>query len=494
MTQPAGPPAAAQLAVVPDLLERRAGEDPDGIAFIVDGHATLSFREWETRSRAVAHSLLDMGAGRGRRIGLLFAGLDWIEYAVAYLGVLRTGATAVHINDALPPAEVRRRFDECGVARLVHADRLVPPAGFDGTTHPLSTLDTGTDLPLSVAIDPADISDVLYTSGTTGPAKAYTVPHGNLTFGKQAAATRDFRVAGHMLVPMTLGTSTSATCVNSALSAPAVSVVCDPDDIDRMGQLIEQFAIQSLAITPWIAIQLLAADIAGRYDVSSVTMVASGSSPLPPPIARAVLAAFPGARIMSACSQSEAGPALVVNMFDPAKPLSVGRPTPTTELRLVGADGAEVPQGEVGEIWLRHQAPRRLYLNAELHRGDEGWYRTGDYGRLGDDGSLYFFDRGVDMLRTADGPVSTIEVEAALYEHPAVREAAVFGGPDGEVLAAVALSDPDALAEVEAATAGRLAPHQVPVHILALPTLPRSQNGKVLKRELREQAALTAAR
>jgi fatty-acyl-CoA synthase len=486
------PPAGA--LVVPDLLERRAGEDPDGIAFIVDGHTHLSFREWEARSRAVAHSLLDAGAGRGQRIALLFGGLDWIEYAVAYLGVLRTGATAVHINDALPADEVRRRFDECDVTRLVHSDRLAPPAGFGGACHALSTLDNGADLSLAVPIDPADFCDILYTSGTTGPAKAYAVPHGNLTFGKQAAAQRDFLVAGHMLVPMTLGTSTSATCVNSALSAPAVSVVCDPDDVERMGKLIERFAVQSLAITPWIAIRMLAADVPARYDLSSVQMVASGSAPLPPPVARALLAAVPGARVMSACSQSEAGPALVVNVFDPARPLSVGKPTPTTELRLVGDDGEPVAPGQVGEIWLRHQAPRRVYLDPALHRGDDGWYHTGDYGHIGDDGYLYFFDRGVDLIRTADGPVSTVEVEAALYEHPAVREAAVFNGPGGEVLAAVALTDADALADVEAATAARLAPHQVPARILAVPTLPRSQNGKVLKRELREYAAVAASR
>lgn len=476
------PPGAL---VVPDLLERRAGEDPDGIAFILDGRTRLSFGEWEARSRAVAHSLLYAGAGRGRRIALLFGGPDCIEYAIAYLGVLRTGATAVHINDALPREEARRRFDECGVTRVVHSDRLMPPDWFTGPGHALSTVDNGADLSLAVAIDPADHSDVLYTSGTTGPAKAYAVPHGNLTYSGQD----DFRTDGHTLAPMTPGTGTSAMYVNSALAAPAVSVVSDPDDIERMGQLIERLAIRSLDITPWIAIRMLAAGIPARYDLSSVQLVAFGSAPLPPPIARALLAAVPGVRIMNACAQSEAGPALVVTGFDPARPLSVGRPSPATELRLVGDDGEPVSQGDVGEIWLRHRAPRRVYLDPTLHRGDDGWYRTGDYGRLGDDGNLYFFDRAADLIRTSDGPVSTVEVEAALYEHPAVREAAVFGGPDGEVLAAVALADAGALADIEAATAARLAPYQVPTRILVLPTLPRGQNGTVLKRRLRANAA-----
>ena len=475
---------------LPDVLERRAADDPDGVAFNVNGGAELRFAEWEARSRAVAHALLRAGVGTGARVALLFSGLDWIEYAVAYLGVLRTGATCVHLNDGLPQAETDRRLAQCEVARVVHADRLSPPVGFTGAAHPLSSLEGGDDGPVPVSVHSETIADILYTTGTTGTPKAYTVPHGNLTFGRDPELFRTFRgqPVSYMLVPMLLGTGTSATCVNAALSAPATSLVCDPDDVERMGELIALFRVGSIAITPWIATRMLAARIDERHDLSSVTMSFSGSAALPPALAKGMMALIPGSRVASACSQSEAGPALIVNLFDPSKPLAVGRPSATTELRLVDEHGETVPTGEVGEIWLRHPAPKKLYLDPELSRPilADGWYRTGDYARLDDEGTVFFFDRGADLVRTPTGPVSTIEIEAVLYDHPAVREAAVFG-VDGQVFAACALLDPDRLDELAAYAETHLATPQVPTRYLVVETLPRSQNGKILKRELRRR-------
>jgi acyl-CoA synthetase (AMP-forming)/AMP-acid ligase II len=486
----------AHALVLSDVLERRAADDPDGMAFNVDGGAVLRFAEWERRSRAVAHTLLDAGVQRGDRVALWFSGLDWIGYAIGYLGLVRAGGTAVHLNDGMRPSEVDRRLAECGVSRVLHADRLSPPAGFTGPGYPLSALDRGADGPLDVALGPDDIVDVAYTSGTTGPAKAYTVPHGNLTFGRKLEAFQGFRAMPptHMLVPMLLGSSTSATCVNSALSAQPTSVVCDQHDVERMGELIEQFRVTSIAITPWIAIQMLAAGLAERHDLSSVQTFFNGSAPMPPAVAVRLMAMVPGAQVGGGCSQSEAGPALVFSMFNPGKPFSVGRPIPGTELRIADERGEPVPPGGLGEIWLRHQAPRKLHVDPELSapvRAD-GWYRTGDYGHLDADGELIFFDRGTDLIRTDGHVVSSIEVEAVLYEHDSVREAAVFAvprpGSAPEIVAAVALAGPGTLADVEAFAAGRLAPEQTPARYLTVDTLPRTLNGKVLKRELRERA------
>src|SRR5262249_9560291 len=157
------------------------------------------------------------------------------------------------------------------------------------------------------------------------------------------ASARDIMVSGHMLVPMVLGTSTSAACVIAALTAPATSVMCAPDDVERMAALIERLRIETVALTPWIAISMLAGKIHERYDLSSVRTVAIASASLPPRVARDVLAAIPGSRIMSVCSQSEAAPALVMNVFDAERPLAVGRPNAITELRVVGEDGEDVP-------------------------------------------------------------------------------------------------------------------------------------------------------
>jgi fatty-acyl-CoA synthase len=481
-------------AILPDLLERRAANDPSGVALNVDGRLELHFGEWEERSRAVAHALIDAGIGRGSRVGLLFAGMDWIDYAVGYLGVLRAGAAGVHVNDRLAADEVARRLTEPNVSYLIHADRLAPPEGFAGPAFPLSALrrPAGSGL-LTVAIHPDDVADVHYTSGTTGPAKAYLVTHANVTFGRDPATLANFTAGGHLLVPMDPGSSSAASCVLSSLISPMTTVLCAPDNVERMAQLLEQLQISALAITPWIATQLIAARVHERHDLSSARMLACASAPLPPAVARGLLAMMPSARLTGAFSQSEASPALLVSMFDPDKPLAVGRPNATTELQLVDEAGQPVEQGELGQIWLRHPAPRRLYLDPARNAAllADGWYRTGDYGWLGPDGDLFLFDRGGDLIRTPAGPVSSLAVEAALYEHPEVREAAVVSVVrDGatEIVAAVVLASPAGpaqLDEVRATAAQRLAPDQVPARFLLLDALPRSDKGKVLKRELR---------
>ncbi|HEX8093454.1 class I adenylate-forming enzyme family protein [Jatrophihabitans sp.] len=476
---------------VPDLLVARATGDPDAIALLVDGAGELSFGEWELRSRRVANSLLAAGTATGDRIGLFFSGTDWSAYAVAYLGVLRTGATALHFNAGMHPGEIARRTTLCSVQAMLASAHSGLPPGWAGRVLPLESLEGGAETEPAVEVDADGISDVLFTSGTTGQAKAYLVPHSNLTFGREPSTLRDFQGTGHMLVPMTLGTSTSATCVVATLSAPAISVMCDSEDVERMAALVQQHRIGTLAITPWIALNMVDARLHERYDLSSVQVVASGSSPLPPAISTTLLQMMPGARVMSACSQSEAGPALIINVFDPARPLSIGRPSAATELRLVDGDGADVAVGTIGEIWLRHRAPRRRYLDPVLNAGidADGFYRTGDYGRLDDDGNLYFVDRGEDLIIIDEAIVSSIEVEAALYEHPGVREAAVVADGRGGMVATLVLRSGASAGDVVQFAGHRCGALPGPLRIELASALPRSQNGKVLKRVLREQLA-----
>jgi fatty-acyl-CoA synthase len=481
--------------VIPELLERRASEDPEGVALNVEAQRVLRFGEWRERSLAVAHALLAAGVGRGSRVGLLFSGTDWLDYAVAYLGVLRAGAAGVHVNDKLSAAEIDRRLAKAGASYLVYGAGGPPPTlvRFAGPAVPLTALSAcGGTGPLAVSVGPEDIADVHYTSGTTGPAKAYLVPHANVTFGRDPATMRNFSGGGSMLVPMEPGSSSAASSVLAAIVSPATSVLCSPDDVEHAAGLVAGLGISALAITPWFASQLIAARVSERHDLSTVRMVACASAPLPAAIASALLAIMPGARLTGAFSQSEASPALLVSVFDPAKPLAVGRPNASTELLLVDDAGQPAPAGQLGQIWLRHAAPRRVYLDPALNATllADGWYRTGDYGWLGEDGDLFLFDRGADLIRTADGPVSSLAVEAELYEHPAVREAAVVAAPgDGatRIVAFVALADPAALDAVGALAAERLAPHQQPQEYVLVEALPRSDKGKVLKRELRRR-------
>jgi len=497
MSQPTYQPELTTGFTVHDLLRRRAELQPDRIALNVNDAATMTYGDWHRRSNAVAHGLVDRGVRIGDVVALIFDGLDWIDYAVAYLGILKAGGTAIHANSAVGEVETLRRLTWCRAVGVVHGAGITAPAPFGGFHATVAELTGDDTADIDVGVTVTDIADILFTSGTTGPAKASTSPHGNLTFERGPRGFSLFGDPEPLLTPMPLGTTASCTTVNFSIHTPSTLVLSPQEDPDRMAELIEKYRIGSFMITPWVVIQLLRARVHERHDLSSVVTLANASTVLPPAHARRLLEMMPNATLNMSYAASEAVPASIRHTFDPARPAATGSPVKGTELRITDADANPVPSGEIGEIWLRSRAPKRYYydnpeLNAVVHV--DGWTRTGDLGRIGEDGLLYFFDRRSVAVRTGHGLVSTIAVEFALYEHPAVEQAAVFGLPDPDrpdeeqtVAAAVVLTDPGVLSTLDGFLRDRLAPEQVPGRFFVVDSMPRSANGKVLKHILRDQ-------
>ncbi|HEX6967240.1 MAG TPA: class I adenylate-forming enzyme family protein [Micromonosporaceae bacterium] len=498
--QPHVPAVPAPQPFAPDLLRLRAANSPHTVPLLIDGAPGLTYQEWDLRSNAVAHGLLAKGVRRGDRVALFFAGMDWSDYAVAYLAVLKAGGVAVHLNDELPSEELRRRLGHAAASGMIHSRMLVPPGDFVGWTGTVDQFDIGDEAPVAVRLDADDIADLLYTSGTTGPAKPFLNPHGNLAFGRGLGevAKASFDPGSPLLMPMPLGTSSSAGTVGIfALTTTAPIVVCPAEDVERVAELIERMRIGSVMLTPWLGARMVASRVDRRYDLSSVTTIGVASGALPAPAGRALLTLMPKARIRTAYGGgSEAVPANISNVWDPDRPNCLGRPSAATELLVVDENDVPVPPGVVGEVWLRTAAPRRRYLDDRLTEQIhvDGWVRTRDLGYLGPDGELYFFDRGSDAIHTPQGLVSSLAVEAALYEHPDVREAAVVGVGDPRggqaihavvVLAASELGEPD----LGGFAAARLRPHEVPAAVHVVSALPRGTSGKVLKAELRRRLA-----
>ncbi|WP_407702184.1 class I adenylate-forming enzyme family protein [Streptomyces specialis] len=490
---------------VTDLLRLRAERFPDRVALrVVSGDGTesgITYGRWRRRVNRVARGLLGAGVRRGDRIALLFGGMDWTDYAVAYLAVRSAGASGVHLHAGAAPAEQRRRLRQCDVRGVIHGAGLAPPPDSGVRwAETVTGLDSGDERPPGVELRPGDIADVLYTSGTTGPAKAFTNPHGNLTFGRGPEGLLQFGTPAPLLAPMPLGTTSSATTVAIiALTSPAALVLSPVDDVERMGTLIEADRIGSVMITPWTALRMIASGLDTRHALDSVERIAIASAPLPPAVSRRLLRLFPKATLSTAYSQSEAVPAVVVNTFDPERPASLGRPAPGTELSVVDEHGRPVPPGAVGEIRLRSAAPPRRHLDPEREARARagGWRWTGDLGWQDTDGHLYLFDRREDVLGEGPDRVSSVAVEAALYEHPAVLEAAVVAvtGPDGgppATHAVVVLREPGALPELRPFLTGRLRPGEVPAHVHAWPALPRGVTGKALKPRVRERLRAAA--
>jgi long-chain acyl-CoA synthetase len=179
------------------------------------------------------------------------------------------------------------------------------------------------------------------------------------------------------------------------------------------------------------------------------------------------------------------------------KPMSCGPPVPVCDVRVVGPDGVDLPPGEAGELWIKGPNVVKGYWNkpeATAASFSDGWLHTGDVARLDDEGFIFIVDRAKDMVIRGGENVYSAEVEAALFEHPAVADAAVIGVPHevlGEEVGAVVVLRPDAEAtadELRAHVAERIASFKVPTHIwFSSEPLPRNPAGKVLKRDLRAQ-------
>ncbi|GGP84713.1 fatty-acyl-CoA synthase [Streptosporangium pseudovulgare] len=498
----AGAPAVPAPGTVPEMLRLRAAQDPDREALVVEGGGSMTFAEWDRRADAVAHGLLDRGVRHGDRVGLLFGGWDWVDFAVAYCAVQRAGAVAVPLSERLAPAEVRHMLGHCAASAVVAGRDLTPPPGDHRVLRP-AELEGDATGPVDVEVGPRDLAQILYTSGTTGLPKGVAASHANLTFGCETRPNRRrFGHSRHLLHAFPIGTNAGQTMLLNALDARPAVLTLGRFTPGRFTRLIETHRVGTVFVVPAMAIELLNAGLHTRRDLSSVVLLGSAASALPPAVAARLAEAFPNATITNYYTSTEAAPAQTIMIYDPSRPGALGRPAFGGSLRIAGPDGEPLPPGEAGEVWMRSPtAPRSYYrderADAEAFRG--GWVRMGDLGRLDADGYLHLLDRESDVVKSGAFKVSTLQVEAALYEHPDVAEAAVVGLPHpvlGTAIAAAVVPRSGGVtgSGLRAFLTERLAGHEIPERVLVVDTLPRNQSGKVIKRELRGlfDAAATA--
>ncbi|RVX38110.1 acyl-CoA synthetase (AMP-forming)/AMP-acid ligase II [Nonomuraea polychroma] len=457
---------------LPSLLRQRAATDPDRVAMTVHGSGSLTFGEWEARSDGVAAALAGRGVAAGDRVGLVFGNADWLEYAVAFFGVIKAGAVAVPLSDRLATADADAMLAHCGAATVLRPGELTYATG-------------EVELPA-----PGALAQILYTSGTTGRPKGVSATHANLAHGC-GGKRRPFAHSDHLAHAFPIGTNAGQwMLVNAADAHPAV-VTLPRFTPSRFAALIEHYRAGTVFLVPAMAIEMLGSRVHDRHDLSSVQLLGSAAAPLPARVAAELGGAFPNATIVNYYTSTEAAPAQTVMIVDPDRPSSVGRPASGGAVRVATAEGEPLPSGVTGEVWMRSPAGARAYYGdaaatAEVFRG--GWVRMGDLGYLDDDGYLYLVDRDSDVIKSGAYKVSTIHVEDAVYQHPEVREAAAFGVPHATLGKAVAVAVVGSVAheELRMFLKGRLAPYELPVRVVTLDALPRNHGGKVDKRALRE--------
>jgi long-chain acyl-CoA synthetase len=445
---------------------------------------------------------------------------------VSFAAITAIGAISVSLNAWWTEEELDFALDDSGAKVLIadqeRVERARPAArrlgvqvlavraeGEPDVDHWRETLPFGAPMP-EVAVDPGDDATILYTSGTTGRPKGAVSTHRAIVqalfgFACRASVDRVRNPAAEapegppvfiLVVPLFHVTGCVPVML-SCLFGGLKLVMMHKWDPDRALELIERERVTNFVGVPTQSWDLLASPRFAETDTSSLRSVGGGGAPAPPELVRKVSTSFAKAAPGIGYGMTE------TNAYGPQNggadyvthPTSTGRATPILQVEVRDPEGRAVPVGERGEIWFKGPNLIRGYWNRPDATAEvlvDGWLRSGDIGRIDEEGFVYVEDRAKDMVLRAGENVYCAEVEAVLYEHPAVHEAAVFGVPHerlGEEVAAAVMLRPGAEASAEdlqAHVAEHLAAFKVPTRITFTgEPLPRNAAGKILKRDLR---------
>jgi acyl-CoA synthetase (AMP-forming)/AMP-acid ligase II len=479
----------------PEVVAQLAGAFPDGVAWrnLADG-SELTLGEWHLKSNRLARGLRALGLDRGDRVGLLIGNEEPLEWLVSYLAIHKAGAVAVPLLPRLGPVELARMLEDAGVSLALCSDVVdevrsaVPtmvstgPGGAVRWAELLSPDDRDLDVPLAAD----DVADIMYTSGTTGRPKGIVVRHGGLS------------TTGH--IPSAWLGLGFMSCSPFATTSGSL-LVCGPlrgglsgwflprFDPDSWISFVEQDRPLAAFLVPAMVELIVGSPRFGAADLASLAVVNIGSAP----IAAATLQRFgtglPRAEILCGYGMTEFGAVTAMPMADGGRHLgSVGLPLPGVEVRIVDQGDTTLPPGEVGRVTIGGTRLARAYLGdreGSAQTWVDGWLLSGDLGYLDPDGHLWIVGREKEIIIRGGHNVVPGEVEAALFEHPAVVEAAVSGVEHpvlGEDVAAwVVLRQPTSTDALRTFLLERLADYKVPRRITVVDVLPRNESGKVIK-------------
>jgi long-chain acyl-CoA synthetase len=480
-------------------LGRASRYYPERTALAPSG-TRLTFRELHDRVASVAAALSELGFEAGDRLALLLPnGPQYIElvYACSWLGVI-----AVPLNTRLSAAEIDRVLADASPRGLVrHSSLPVPTARLSWQrVIDKEAWEARNDARPEVHYDPEAILALIYTSGTTGRPKGVMLTHANVFANvHNFNYWMRYREGGVYLHAAPIFHIADFPAMFAAPAFGACQATVPKFSPQTFCETVERERVSHTVLVPTMINLLTQFSEVEKYDLSSLEVLAYGGSPMAPELIHRTKSLFPDLKLVQVYGLSETG--FLTGLQDQEhtddRLLSCGRPCPGIEVQVVDESGEPVEAGHRGELVARGDNVMRGYWNnpEETARAfRDGLFRTGDVGYQNAAGYFYILDRLKDMIVTGGENVYSGEVEAVIYEHPAVREAAVFGIPDpqwGELVMAYVVVKPGKTLTIdELITHCRrtLANYKIPRRVEFSETeLPKSGSGKVLKRILRER-------
>ncbi len=485
-----------------DPLIRAKQVAGDRTALIFEGRS-FSHRELQSRCRRLAAVLRSKGAEPGDRIAILAANSN--HYIESYVAIPAAGFVIVPLNTRHAEPELRYAIEDAA-AKILLTDRdpgslrdlfetvIMIPEEYD------ALVEGADEAELGIGVTDDSLAGLFYTSGTTGASKGVMLTHRNLisnTFHFMTMAPPDRDSVYLIMAPLfhaagsngVLGGIWTGSCqIPLRMFDPATAL-----------DYIEKYKVTHTLGVPTMLAAIAELQHAKPRDTSSLKMIAHGGSPIATEVVRRAAEAFPTAEFVHVYGATETSPLVTglrneQDLLDQDRSRSCGQALIGVQVKIIDEAGEELPPGEVGELAARGPNIMKGYWRKPEQTEDvlsDGWYRSGDMGYMDDEGFVFLVDRAKDMIVSGGENVYCTEVEEALYKHPAVLEAAVFGVPDedwGEAVHAVVVPRESVTAdELIAFCREHIAGYKLPKAItLSSEELPKSGPGKILKRELRE--------
>jgi long-chain acyl-CoA synthetase len=497
----------------------------------------LSYAQAHAHAASIAAWLWERGVRPGDRVAIAMRNYpEWmvIYWACVSIGVSAAGLnawwTAEEMEQALKDAQPKvlfadkerlARFRECGApgAMAVVGVRL---DAYPADVIPYADVIAHGGAMPDVAVDPDSDACIFYTSGTTGFPKGAQLTHRgcianlmNMLYSTVAQATAVERATGEAPpadppAPVSLLTTplfhvTANNCgAYLTTAAGGMIVLMYKWDAGDALKLIEKYRITGVSGVPVMGREIINHPDFAKTDTSSLAGISGGGAQLPPDLVLKIDETVKTARPTTGYGMTETCGIItsVTGDFFVARPDSAGPAMPSFEVKVVDDAGNELPQGEVGELWVKGTPVIKGYINRPDATAatitDGGWLHTGDIARIDEDGFIYIVDRKKDLVIRGGENISCTEVEAIVYRHPAVAECSVFGVPDErlgeEIGVAVYLKPGSELdqTELQKHCLDLAAKHKVPRYVWFMDQpLPRNASGKFLRRELRDELSKT---